>query len=102
MQWVLAFGAWKAMWWRQQASWHSGVSSVLSEGLAAYVIDHAKYEEARARDWAEKWAPVCVRAKTAFQSIAAGTLKVIFPPLEVDIDLQLEDESAGSKDDDDL
>jgi hypothetical protein len=55
---VLAFGEWKAKWWREQASRRNSVPEELAEGLQAYAAEHAECEETLAKRWTAQWAPV--------------------------------------------
>ena len=71
--------------------------------MAAYAAEQAACEEAHASGWAAKWAPVREQVKAVLNSMASGAPKIVFPPLQVDINLQLEDEAEeGDEDDEDL
>jgi len=102
MHHVLAFGYWRAAWWRNLASPRTELCPELAEGLAAYAAEQAVCEEARASGWAAKWAPVHERAQAVLLSMASDALMTTFPPLYIDINLQLDKAKEDNRDNEDL
>lgn len=60
---IKAFSQWKANWWRDQVNRRDGLSVELQEGLRAYALQHAKFEDDRAALVGARWDYVVEHAK---------------------------------------
>lgn len=57
------FSLWKARWWRDQIGRREGISKELEEGMTAYALQHAVFEEKRAELVSARWDYLVEHAK---------------------------------------
>lgn len=57
------FSLWKASWWKGQVARRDRVSKECQEGLKAYALQHAAFEEERAAIMCERWDYLVEHAK---------------------------------------
>jgi hypothetical protein len=91
MRRVIAFGYWKADWWRKQADRRSNAEEALFEGLQAYAAEHVHLELAFVEKVQEQWRDVRERAKLIIAELAGGTLSD-HPSTVINVEIELDED----------
>ena len=87
----LEFGRWLGSWWMQQASFRTGITSHLQEGLIAYAGEMADMEHRRVISWEMTWAGIRERAQMVLKrhlNDNEGDGGIPIPKLTVEIDIE--------------
>jgi hypothetical protein len=89
MRRVIAFGRWKADWWKAQVTHRQGVENGLSEGLRAYALEHEALERDFANALEIKWHDVRNHAKSVLADLASGITSDYIPRVATNIEIEL-------------
>ncbi|KIP01466.1 hypothetical protein PHLGIDRAFT_80565, partial [Phlebiopsis gigantea 11061_1 CR5-6] len=115
MMFVIQYTRWKATWWREQARRRHVNDYALSEGLAAYALEHAAQEHSLAERWERLWAPVAKTADEYLRNPDADSVPASATPVASSststpseatvrstafVEITIEDDDEGDGDDD--
>lgn len=95
MQWVVAFGHWKADWWDGQAGQRADVDSTLVEGLCGYAAEHAANERAFIVSIESKWGDIKDHANSVLLDLASDQLPEdqVQPLIDVVVELDPDEDN---------
>jgi hypothetical protein len=90
MRRVIAFGRWKADWWKAQITRRHGIENGLYEGLRAYAVEHEALEREFADALEAKWCNIRCHAQSVLADLAKGIAPDYTPTTEIDVEIELD------------
>jgi hypothetical protein len=90
MRRVIAFGGWKADWWKTQITRRHGIEDGLSEGLRAYAAEHEALEREFAYALEAKWYNIRRHAQSVLADFANGITPNYTPTAEINVEIELD------------